>query len=227
MLCSHLGPVTLVPFCMRSGKRPRCPAPSTAQCRAPPRPPPQLLYERTVGSGVGVLTNLVDGMCRWVGAVDQHPVWPSLLAIHPPWLLGWLPGGRAGHPLARHAQRGWCHAAVLPRVPAAPQHAVAPRSSLSLASRCQTCPYPPWHRQRVREILVCYCILLNSQKPLTGALGGRVGHGPAAAAAPARPGVHMAASLRCRRLLASMPHVPSLTLLPRVGAAVLCSGRAG
>ncbi len=25
----------------------------------------QLLYERTVGSGVGVLTNLVDGMSRW------------------------------------------------------------------------------------------------------------------------------------------------------------------
>ena len=32
-------------------------------------PPPQLLYERTVGSGVGVLTNLVDGMCRWVAPV--------------------------------------------------------------------------------------------------------------------------------------------------------------
>lgn len=45
-------------------------------------PLPQLLYERTVGSGVGVLTNLVDGMCRWVG--------PVLLSVHAPGQTGGL-----------------------------------------------------------------------------------------------------------------------------------------
>ena len=41
----------------------------------PPHLPPccaplQMLYERTVGSGEGVLTGLVDGVCRCAGA--QH-----------------------------------------------------------------------------------------------------------------------------------------------------------
>ena len=111
-----------------------------------------------------------------------------------PWPAGpaaWRARGRRADPSRLHAQGKHRRAAARLGATACPPPGGTPlRHRHAAASLLRRQPLPPahpahtpapWCRQRVREILVCYCILLDSQKPLTGALGqrSRAASGPA------------------------------------------------